>query len=131
MSIFFLDFFLVRALGGFRRVAATIIIQLFVGDLEVGICGMISLGSEFAAESCGTDVWRVLEPRAPTIKCRVGDRQCEFTGLVLGLAHRKSVLAHESTDFAPYKLNDKAVTHRATAILGSAVGITGPRMADL
>src|SRR3984893_1186715 len=127
VSIFFFWFFLVRALGGFRRVAAAVIVQFLVGNFVVSVRGVISIRGEFAAETGRTDVGAVLVARAPAIEGRIGNRQCKFAGLVPGFAHGKSVLAHKRADFVPDKLDDEAIAHTATAVLGPMTATAGMR----
>ena len=110
---------------------AAVLVEFLVGDLEVRIHWMISVRREFATKPQGTDVGRVLEPRAPAIERRIGNRQCKLACFVLRLAHGKSVLAHERADFISYKLDDKAITHRATAGFGAAVAGAGTRTATV
>src|ERR1019366_3649393 len=90
-SIIFCDLLLIRALGGFGRVTPAVVIQLFVCDLKVCIRRMIGIRGEFPVKPEGTYVGRVLEPRAPAIERRIGNRQREFAVFALGLAHGKSV----------------------------------------
>ena len=74
---------------------AAVLVEFLVGDLEVRIHWMISVRREFATKPQGTDVGRVLEPRAPAIERRIGNRQGKLACFVIGLTHGKSVLAHE------------------------------------
>src|ERR1700674_3945249 len=90
---------------------------------------MIPVRGEFAAEAEGADVGRILETSAPAVGRRIGNRQGKLARLGLGLAHGKSVFALEGADFIPYKLNDEAITHRATTVLGPATAGAGTRMA--
>ena len=49
---------------------AAVVIQLFVGNLEVRIRRMIGVRGKFPVKPQGADVGRVLEPRAPAIERR-------------------------------------------------------------
>ena len=107
---------------------AAIVIQFFVGDLEMGIRRMIRVRGELAAKPEGTDIRRVLEPCAPAIERCVGDGQRKFACLALGLPHGKHVLANEGAYFIPNKLNDETIAHR-TAGAADAAETAGARVA--
>jgi hypothetical protein len=112
-------------------VAAAVIIQFLIGNLKVSIRRMISIRSQLAAKAGGTDVGGVLVACAPTIESSIGNGQRKFAGFAIGLAHGKSIFAHKVADFVPHKLNDEAIGHRVTTVLGSATVIAGTRTATV
>ena len=80
---------------------AAVVIQLFVGDLEVRIRRMIGIRGELAAKPEGANVGRVLEPRAPAIERGTRNGQCKFARLCLVLANSKHVFASQGRTSYP------------------------------